>query len=105
MAMLCSALFAARPPPRFARCSATFPEEAGTRLTWHNVTKLPLDWMASESPTAVSSDCAGDSCPIAFRVASDDGSSSTIVPTIASRVAISSWRSRYRRRSDLSAIR
>jgi hypothetical protein len=35
--MMCSALLAARSPPRLSLCLTVFPDDAGTGLTPHNV--------------------------------------------------------------------
>ena len=43
MATICSALFAARSPPRLRRCRTVFPEDASTGLTPHKAVKLASD--------------------------------------------------------------
>src|SRR5208282_5029142 len=43
MAMMCSALLAARSPPRLSRCLTVFPDDAGTGLAPHRDAKLASD--------------------------------------------------------------
>ena len=70
MAMICSALLAARSPPRLRRCRTVFPEDAGTGLTPHNDAKLASDRNLSGLSPAVRRSWAAPMWPIELRVTS-----------------------------------
>ena len=67
MAMMCSALLAARSPPRLRRCRTVFPEDAGTGLTPHSDAKLASDRNLSGLSPAVRRSCAAPIWPIELR--------------------------------------
>src|SRR5438477_5958835 len=78
MAMMWSALLAARSPPLLRRWRVVFPEEAGTGLAPHSAAKLASDCRRSALSPAVTSNCAADPWPIEFRATRAGASSSTI---------------------------
>ena len=77
MAMICSALLAARSPPRLRRCRTVFPEDAGTGLTPHNDAKLASDCNLSGLSPAVRRSWAAPMWPIELRATRFGVSSST----------------------------
>src|SRR4029077_3243598 len=70
MAMMCSALLAARSPPRLSRCRTVFPEDAGTGLTPHSDAKLASDRNLSGLSPAVRRELR--SSDMADRIAGDE---------------------------------
>ena len=87
MAMMCSALLAARSPPRLSLCLTVFPDDAGTGLTPHNDAKLASDRNLSGLPPAVRRSWAAPTWPIELRAMRFGASSSTMAAIIASRSA------------------
>src|SRR3954471_10535209 len=83
-----------RSPPRLSRWRTVFPDEAGTGLTPHSAAKPASERRRSGLPPAVRSSCAAPFRPIEFRAKSSGASSSTMVPIMVSRSAISSCSSR-----------
>ena len=84
MAMICSALLAARSPPRLSRCRTVFPEDAGTGLTPHNDAKLASDRNLSGLSPAVRRSWAAPTWPIELRATRFGASSSTMAAIITS---------------------
>ena len=65
--MMCSALLAARSPPRLSRCRTVFPDDAGTGLTPHSDAKPASDLNLSGLSPAVRRSCAAPMWPIELR--------------------------------------
>ena len=61
--MMCSALLAARSPPRLSRCRIVLPDDAGTGLTPQSAAKLASDRSRSGLSPAVSSKLRGADVP------------------------------------------
>src|SRR3712207_2990305 len=78
MAMMCSALLAARSPPRLRRWRVVLPDEAGTGLTPHSAAKPASDLNCSGLSPAVRRSCAQPACPIELRATRLGASSSTM---------------------------
>ncbi len=78
MAMMCSALLAARSPPRLSRYLTVFPDDAGTGLTPYSDAKLASDLDLSGLSPAVMRSCAAPMWPIELRATRFAASSSTM---------------------------